>query len=134
MITAAVSARALTAEIVYKFAYFPYFRLFKETAKNESVLFLAKLKKMRTIREELLEMRDKLDELIKQLEAETEVISPAEDSLENIIFNAKLFNTPERLTKLKQTIENFFSDSPTNEDKKINVRSKNQFFCLYAAL
>ena len=89
---------------------------------------------MRTIREELIEVRKKIDELIKQLETETEVISPAEESLENIIFNARLFNTPEKLAKLKEALENFFCDNPTKDYGKLNVRSKNQFFCLYAAL
>ena len=79
-------------------------------------------------------MRDKLDVLIKMLETETEVSMPVEEPMENIIFNAKLFTTPEKLAMLKQTIGNFFSDSPTKDDKKINVRNKNQFFCLYAAL
>ena len=89
---------------------------------------------MRTIREELIEVRNKIDELIKQLGTETEVTSPAEESLENIIFNTRLFNTPEKLAVLKETLEDFFCDNPTKDYGKLNVRSKNQFFCLYAAL
>ena len=90
---------------------------------------------MRTrIREELIGMKNKLEELIKLLGTETGVTSIAEESLENIIFNPKLFNTPEKLAKLKETIGSFFSDSPTNDTPKIDARSKNQFFCLYAAL
>ena len=79
-------------------------------------------------------MRDKLDVLIKMLETETEVSMPVEEPMENIIFNAKLFNTPEKLAMLKETIENFFCNHPTKDKNKINIRSKNQFFCLYAAL
>ena len=97
-------------------------------------LFLATTLRMRTIREELIEVRNKLDELIKQLGTEAEVTLPTEGSLENIIFNAKLFNTPEKLAMLKETVENFFCDNPTKDYGKLNVRSKNQFFCLYAAL
>ena len=79
-------------------------------------------------------MRDKLDVLIKMLETETEVSMPVEEPMENIIFNAKLFNTPEKVAMLKETIENFFCNHPTKDKNKINIRSKNQFFCLYAAL
>ena len=42
-----------------------------------------------------------LDELIGLLRTEAEVTLPTEGPLENIIFNAKLFNTNEKLTKLK---------------------------------
>ena len=63
-------------------------------------LFLATTLRMRTIREELIEVRNKLDELIKQLETETEVTTHVEEPLGNIIFNAKLFNTPDKLTRL----------------------------------
>ena len=48
--------------------------------------------------------------------------------------NTKLFDTPEKLVKLKDTIETFFCDNPTKDYKKLNVRNKNQYFCLYAAL
>lgn len=99
-------------------------------------LFLAITRNMeRTrIREELIEVKNKLEELIKQLGTETEVVSPAEVTLENIIFNPKLFNTPEKLAKLKETIRDFFNDSPANDSPKIDARIKNHFFCLYAAL
>ena len=89
---------------------------------------------MRTIREELIEVRNKIDELIKQLGTETEVISPAEESLENIIFNVRLFSTPEKLAQLKRTIGNFISWNPVKDERKIDAQTMNQFFCLYAAL
>ena len=60
------------------------------------------------IREELIEMKNKLEVLIEQLGTETEVTLSAEESLENIIFNARLFNTPEKLAKLKETLDDFF--------------------------
>jgi hypothetical protein len=86
------------------------------------------------IREELIEMKNKLEVLIEQLGTETEVTLPAEESLENFIFNPRLFNTPEKLAKLKETLEDFFCDNSTKNLQKLNVGSKNQFFCLYAAL
>mgnify|MGYP003398076816 FL=1 len=89
---------------------------------------------MKTIREELIEVRDKLDELIKQLGAETEVITPVEEPLENIIFNPRLFNTSEKVTKLKRTIGSFISENPTKDEMKVDAKKMNQFFCLYAAL
>ena len=52
-----------------------------------------------------------LDELIKQLGAEKEVITPVEEPLENIIFNPRLFNTPEKLAKLKEALEDFFCEA-----------------------
>ena len=52
---------------------------------------------MKTIREELIEVRNRIDELINLLGTETEVTSTPEEPLENIIFNTKLFNTPEKL-------------------------------------
>ena len=89
---------------------------------------------MKTIREELIEVRDKLDELIKQLGAETEVITPVEEPLENIIFNPRLFNTNEKLTKLKNAMKAFISINPAKDEKKIGSSTKNQYFYLYAAL
>ena len=89
---------------------------------------------MKTFREELIEVRDKIDELIKQLGTETEVTSTPEEPLENIIFNTKLFNTREKLLKLKQTIERFISENPAKDERKIDAKKMNQFFCLYAAL
>ena len=89
---------------------------------------------MKKIVERLLVMRNTIDDIISQLENEFELTPRTQEQLENIIFNAKLFNTPEKLAMLKQTIEYFFSDSPSKDDKKINVKNKNQFFCLYAAL
>ena len=86
------------------------------------------------IREELIEVKNKLEELIKQLGTETEVASPAEEPLENIIFNPKLFNTSEKLAMLKQTIGSFISENPTKDEMKVDARTKNQFFYLYAAL
>ena len=53
-----------------------------------------------------------LDELIKQLGAEKEVITPVEEPLENIIFNPRLFNTNEKLTKLKNAMKAFISINP----------------------
>ena len=75
-----------------------------------------------------------LDELIKHLETETEATSPAEEPLENIIFNAKLFNTSVKLAKLKQILGGFIADNPIKGEKKIDGKQKNQFFCIYAAL
>ena len=89
---------------------------------------------MKTIREELIEVRNRIDELINQLETETEVTSTPEEPLENIIFNTKLFNAPEKLLKLKQTIERFISENPAKDEMKIDANTKNQFFYLYAAL
>ena len=89
---------------------------------------------MKTIREELIEVRDKLDELIKQLGAETELITPVEEPLENIIFNPRLFNTNEKLTKLKNAMKAFISINPAKDEKKIGSSTKNQYFYLYAAL
>ena len=97
-------------------------------------LFLATTLRMRTIREELIEVRNKLDELIKQLETETEVTTHVEEPLGNIIFNAKLFNTPEKLTRLKRTIGRFISNNPAKDERKIHAETKNQFFYLYASL
>ena len=89
---------------------------------------------MKTFREELIEVRDKIDELIKQLGTETEVKITPEEPLENFIFNTRLFNTPEKLLMLKQTIESFISESPAKDEMKIDAKKMNQFFCLYAAL
>ena len=89
---------------------------------------------MKTFREELIEVRDKIDELIKQLESGTEVVTDFEEPLENIIFNTKLFNTREKLLKLKQTIKRFISENPAKDERKIDAKTMNQFFCLYAAL
>ena len=89
---------------------------------------------MKTIREELIEVRNKLDELIMQLGTETEVTSPTKEPLDNIIFNPKVFDTEKKLNALKQTIGNFISINPIKDDKKIDARTKNQFFYLYAAL
>ena len=74
------------------------------------------------------------DELIKQLGAEKEVITPVKEPLENIIFNPKLFNTSEKLAMLKQTIGSFISENPTKDEMKVDAKTKNQFFYLYAAL
>ena len=89
---------------------------------------------MKTIREELIEVRDKLDELIKQLGAETELITPVEEPLENIIFSPRLFNTNEKLIKLKNAMKAFISINPAKDEKKIGSSTKNQYFYLYAAL
>ena len=89
---------------------------------------------METIREELIKMRDKLDVLIERLETETKVMSISEEPLENVIFNPKLFDTPEKLLMLKQTIGSFICENPTKDEMKIDANTKNQFFYLYAAL
>ena len=75
-----------------------------------------------------------LDELIKQLEIETEVTSPPEEHLVNIIFNPRLFNTNEKLAKLKNAIKAFICINPAKDEKKIDASTKNQYFYLYAAL
>ena len=75
-----------------------------------------------------------LDDLIKLLGAETEIIIPVEESTENIIFNPKVFNTPEKLARLKQTISGCIGENPAKDEKKIDVSKKNQLFYLYAAL
>ncbi len=89
---------------------------------------------MRTIREELIEVRNKIDELIKQLGTETEATLTPEEPLENIIFNTQLFDTPEKLGQLKRVIGSFISENPAKDEKKVNAKKMNQFFCLYAAL
>ena len=89
---------------------------------------------MKTFREELIEVRNKIDELIMQLGTETEVTSIPEEPLENFIFNTRLFNTPEKLFMLKQTIGSFICENPTKDEMKIDANTKNQFFYLYAAL
>lgn len=89
---------------------------------------------MKTIIEELIAVRNKVDNLIKRLDSETEVMSISEECLENIIFNPKLFNTSEKVTKLKQTIGSFIGENPTKDEMKVNANKKNQFFCIYAAL
>lgn len=89
--------------------------------------------KMRDIKKELIEVRNRIDAIIKQLGIE-ENISICEAPLENIIFNPKLFNTPEKLAKLKQVLGSFISNHPAKDEKKIDGHQKNQFFCIYAAL
>jgi len=89
---------------------------------------------MKDVREKLIEMRNTLDELIKQLEPGTEVTSIPEEPLENIIFNTKLFNTSEKLEQLKRVIGSFISENPAKDEMKVNAKKMNQFFCLYAAL
>ena len=79
-------------------------------------------------------MKNKLEVLIEQLGTETEVTLPAEESLENIIFNPRLFNTPEKLAKLKNTMKAFICIHPADGEKRIDSSSKNQYFYLYAAL
>ena len=74
------------------------------------------------------------DEFIKQLVTETEVPLSTEAPLENIIFNPKLFNTSEKLAKLKQVLGSFISHHSIKDEMKIDGRQKNQFFCIYAAL
>ena len=75
-----------------------------------------------------------LDDLIKLLGSETEVALSTEEQLDNIIFNPKVFDTEKQLYALKQTIGNFISTSPAKDEKKIDARTKNQYFYLYAAL
>ena len=53
-----------------------------------------------------------LDDLIKLLGTETEIIIPVEESVENIIFNPKVFDSEKKLYALKQTIGNFISINP----------------------
>lgn len=79
-------------------------------------------------------MRNKLDELIKQLEPGKEATLTPEEPLENIIFNTRLFNTPEKLGQLKRVIGSFISENPAKDEMKVNAKKMNQFFCLYAAL
>lgn len=74
------------------------------------------------------------NELIKQLEPRTEVTSTPEEPLENIIFNTRLFNTPEKLGQLKRVIGSFISENPAKDEMKVDANTKNQFFYLYAAL
>ena len=89
---------------------------------------------MKKIVERLLVMRNTIDDIISLLEDEFEPTPSKPEPLENIIFNAKLFNTPEKLEQLKQTIGNFISKNPVKDDRIIDARTMNQFFCLYAAL
>lgn len=89
--------------------------------------------KMKDIKKELIEVRNRIDDIIKQLGIE-ENISISEVPLENIIFNPKLFNTVEKLAKLKQVLGSFISHHSIKDEMKIDGRQKNQFFCIYAAL
>ena len=89
---------------------------------------------MKEIIERLLVMRDTIDDIISQLEDEIKVVPSPQEQLENIIFNPKLFNTSEKLAMLKQTIGSFISENPTKDEMKVDARTKNQFFYLYAAL
>lgn len=89
---------------------------------------------MEDFKKELIEVRNRIDELIKQLGTETDVALSTEEPLENIIFNPKLFNTQEKLAKLKWILGKFIADNPTKDEVKINGNQKNQFFCMYAAL
>lgn len=89
---------------------------------------------MKKIVERLLVMRNTIDDIISLLEDEFEPTPSKPEPLENIIFNAKLFNTPEKLEQLKQTIGNFISKNPVKDDRIIDARTKNQLFYLYAAL
>ena len=89
---------------------------------------------MKTVIERLVAMRDELDDLITLLGTGTEVTPTSEEPLENIIFNTKLFNTPEKLEQLKRIIGSFISENPTKDEMKVDARKMNQFFCLYAAL
>ena len=73
---------------------------------------------MKTIREELIDVRNKLDKLIKQLG--TEIVLPTtEKSLENTIFNPRVLKTEKDLYELRQTIANYISGRPTKDEKKI---------------
>lgn len=75
------------------------------------------------------------EDIIRQVKIEeTWIPKRTEVHLENIIFNPKLFNTQEKLGKLKQTLGGFICDNPTKDEKKVDARTKNQFFYLYAAL
>jgi hypothetical protein len=87
---------------------------------------------MKTIRKELIEVRNKLDKLIKQLGTEI-VLLTTEKSLENTIFNPRVLKTEKDLYELRQTIANYISGRPTKDEKKIDARTKNQFY-LFAAL
>jgi hypothetical protein len=75
------------------------------------------------------------EDVIRQVRYEkTEALEEVEMPLENIIFNPKLFNTSEKLAKLKQVLGSFISNHPAKDEKKIDGHQKNQFFCIYAAL
>ena len=89
---------------------------------------------MKKIVERLLVMRNTIDDIISQLEDELEPTPSTPEQLENIIFNPKFFDGEKNLYVLKQTIGNFISTNPTKDEKKIDARTKNQFFYLYAAL
>ena len=89
--------------------------------------------KMKDIKKELIEVRNRIDDIIKQLGIE-ENISISEVPLENIIFCPRLFNTSEKVTKLKRTIGSFISENPTKDEMKVDASAKNQYFYLYAAL
>ena len=89
---------------------------------------------MEEILEKLLNMRSLLDDVIKWIEDERNERSTLVDATENIIFNPKVFNTPEKLARLKQTISGCIGENPTKDEKKIDASKKNQLFYLYAAL
>ena len=79
-------------------------------------------------------MRDTIDDIISQLEDEFKVVPSSQEQLDNIIFNPKIFDTEKKLYALKRTIGNFISTNPIKDEKKIDARTKNQYFYLYAAL
>ena len=89
---------------------------------------------MKKVIERLVAMRDELNDLINQLETEREATPTPEEPLENVIFNTRLFNTPEKLEQLKRIVGSFISKNPAKDEKKVNAQTMNQFFCLYAAL
>ena len=89
---------------------------------------------MKKIIERLLVMRDTIDDIISQLEDEFKVVPSSQEQLDNIIFNPKIFDTEKKLYALKRTIGNFISTNPIKDEKKIDARTKNQYFYLYAAL
>ena len=89
---------------------------------------------MKEIIERLLVMRDTIDDIISQLEDEIKVVPSPQEQLENIIFNPRLFNTNEKLAKLKYAMKAFISINSAKDEKKIDASAKNQYFYLYAAL
>ena len=72
---------------------------------------------MKEIIERLLVMRDTIDDIISQLEDEIKVVPSPQEQLENIIFNPRLFNTNEKLAKLKYAMKAFISINSAKDEK-----------------
>ena len=75
-----------------------------------------------------------VDDLLMQMNREVNLGDTVEEPLVNIIFNPRVFNTNEKLTKLKNALEAFICQTPIKGEKKIDASTRNQYFYLYAPL